>query len=372
MVNLYCLGTEIDRRHIVDEEGYRALSCSTGYTLEREKNTAGKTMYKCVKCHVGITAAGKFYPSCLKVCPDIAFPKYEYIRRYYPKFSISNYDKDVEYEEYELCSIIKGQIFFRLKRSETFMPPESSLWFVSRWQYSDYFSPADEDPDVKLFGNLRDTKLVEELKSDRKYNDLGLLNLPDYTKLGFGKNLWFRPLKKDSRFNSDELYSEKNSDFDCRCVMFTRCSQTDFNKSIEFKTDEDALPPNTIYSCHKACKAEGCVDKTVFGCKQCAKLDVWSHNLGRACAFTCPLGFFKERTLYKDSFDRCIRCHKGCRGGCTGPSAGKGKDGCNDCFSYISAPRNSSFDAICMGEGNDQMEHLEIINRIIRMLAVVS
>uniref|UniRef100_A0AC34QL54 Receptor L-domain domain-containing protein n=1 Tax=Panagrolaimus sp. JU765 TaxID=591449 RepID=A0AC34QL54_9BILA len=394
---LYCLDTEIDDKFIVKEDNQQVRSCSFGYTLN------GKD--ECERCHVDIISSEKMYPSCLKVCPGEAFPTYEDIHKLYPGFTLTTYDQEVEYEEHELCSILVGQTGYQLERGNEFVPPQSSLWFTSRLQYSDWFSPFNQDSDRLFFGNLRKGRFYN-LNDDFldgnswKYMDFGVLEPENHGIIKEGSNQWFLPLKKNSRFNGKfSSADERNKDFDCRCgfqellakndecfvpgncykcihghrqyidpqtkVMFTRCSKTPMDSSIEFRTDENARPPNTIFPCNKACKEEGCSDKTVFGCKKCKKLDIWTHNLARACVLKCPVGFYKEQPKNV----RCQRCHKACRGGCTGPAAGRGKGGCNDCFSFITAPNDSKFDVICMSNANSDQPELLVVKNIIRHLA---
>uniref|UniRef100_A0AC34PYB5 Receptor L-domain domain-containing protein n=1 Tax=Panagrolaimus sp. JU765 TaxID=591449 RepID=A0AC34PYB5_9BILA len=392
---LYCLDTTIEDKFILKENSRQVKSCSFGYTLNGKEK-------KCEKCHVDILSSEKLYPACLKVCYS-AFAKYEIIQELYPGFTLTTYDQEVEYEEHELCSIIVSQTGFQLERGNEYMPPQSSLWFISRIQYSDLFSPFSQDSERLFFGNLRKGRFYNRhwttlSARDWKYMDFGVLEPENHAIIDARSKQWFLPLKRNSRFDGKfSSADEKNKEFDCRCgfqellakndecfvpgnchkcihghrqfidpqtkFMFTRCSKT----PMDSRTDENARPPNTIFPCNKACKEEGCSDKTVFGCKKCKKLDIWTHNLARACVLKCPVGFYKEQHVLKDV--RCQRCHKACRGGCTGPAAGRGKGGCNDCFSFVTAPNDSKFDVICMSNANSDQPELLVVKNIIRHLA---
>uniref|UniRef100_A0AC34RA01 Receptor L-domain domain-containing protein n=1 Tax=Panagrolaimus sp. JU765 TaxID=591449 RepID=A0AC34RA01_9BILA len=390
LANLYCK-RYFENDAILDDDK-ALLMCEKGYTMDKDLN-------KCVKCPIDLTVSGKLINHCLKPCRDnnMAY-SYAIINRFYPKFSLENYDKDNELEEHELCGIIVVTNALRLNVD---LPPLSSLWFLSRIQYAPVISIPKHRADVLLFGNTRSPSKnsisVDAL--DLKYIDVGLAeNSGSGTNVLVGKKQWFKPLKKIPPNRFPDVFREyvgKSID-DCRCgyspkrtedvcfvpgncldcnyghrqyidpqtkMMFTRCSKTNYDNMREYVTTKDEMPPNTIFPCHETCAPVGCSGRTAFDCKKCSKLDLWTNNMARSCVKKCPLGYYKEKMT--KSHPRCLRCHKACRGGCTGPAAGKGYDGCNDCFAYISAPKNSKYSAICMAEFNNSLPNVPVIDLII-------
>uniref|UniRef100_A0AC34RTG8 Receptor L-domain domain-containing protein n=1 Tax=Panagrolaimus sp. JU765 TaxID=591449 RepID=A0AC34RTG8_9BILA len=373
------------------------LECENGYTIDPE-------IKSCVKCPVDLLSYGKLIPSCLKPCRVSDRIDYIIIKRIYPYFSIENYDEDVDVEEHELCGVLFPLFNWLSKREDELIPPVSSLWFLSRLQLTDSLTISDHQSDLLFYGNIYKSRTISIEGNELKYVDLGIVDVNDTEKqpLLLNERQWYRPLiKLPKRLKENfEPYVGKGID-DCRCgrktdkdecfvpgnckdcafghrqfidpqtkMMFTRCSQEDYDTNTEYKTLPTDSPPNTIFPCHKTCASEGCNGKTAFDCNRCKKLDIWTNNLARSCALTCPVGFYKENPS-GNAHPRCLRCHNGCRGGCTGPAAGKGKGGCNDCFSYISAPRNSTFDAICMINSNSNVPSLPSIDLLLSKFLIV-
>uniref|UniRef100_A0AC34RGH5 Uncharacterized protein n=1 Tax=Panagrolaimus sp. JU765 TaxID=591449 RepID=A0AC34RGH5_9BILA len=388
MANLYCKRTLLELTILDDDKA--VLACDKGYTMDKD-------LKKCIKCPVDLTVSGKLITHCLKPCWTQGDGyTYAIINRFYPKFSLENFDNDDELEEHELCGITFYANGLDLDKD---VPPLSSLWFLSRIQYAPTLFVQKYRDDCLFFGNTRSRSVVPNAKQ-MKYIDVGLVdNAGDPNQTMIGTQQWFKPLKKvpPERFPpAFDKYRGKGID-DCRCgsrsdkdlcfvpgncldcyyghrqyidpqtkMMFTRCSKTNYDNMREYRTTKDEMPPNTIFPCHESCAPVGCGGRTAFDCKKCSKLDLWTNNMARSCVKKCPLGYYKEKMT--KSYPRCLRCHKACRGGCTGPTAGKGYDGCNDCFAYISAPKNSKYSAICMADLNNNLPNMPVIDMIISHL----